>query len=41
MSFFEFMKGPIGPLEGNSLKISSQTVSVVIELINLRLKAGN
>ena len=35
------MKGPIGPLERNSWKVSPQTVSVAIELVNLRLKAGN
>ena len=40
MSFFEFMKGPIGLLERNPWKVSSQNVSVVIELINLKVKAG-
>lgn len=40
MSLVEFMKRAIGSLEQNSWKVSSQTVSVVIELINLGLKAG-
>ena len=41
MSLDELMKGPVEPLERNSLKVSSQTVSAVTELINLGLKAGN
>ena len=39
MSLVEFMKGPVKPLERNLWKVSSQSVSAIVELINLRLKA--
>ena len=41
MSLVESIEGPIGRLYRSSLEDSSETVSAVTKLINLKLKAGN